>query len=108
MSDDDKYPCTHCKCTGYIVVFEKLPLENPTLHASDLKGVCRVCRGLGYTFVPNENSCYHEYLTNGFKFIEDYRSLGIIYGYHTATCHKCGQVTKLHSDSRYANFSRRD
>ena len=58
----DKYQCTHCNGTGTIIVFDKLPLENATLDSRDLKGTCRVCKGFGYTFVPNENACYHEYL----------------------------------------------
>lgn len=100
MNDDGKYSCTHCDSTGSIVVFDKLPLENPTMIGSDLEGSCRVCRGMGYTLVPNENSCYHEYLQKDFKFIEYYRSLGIIYGYNTVTCHKCGHVTRLQNDSK--------
>lgn len=104
MSTINKYPCTHCDHTGYVNVFEKLPLENPTLGSgSDLKGACRVCRGAGYTYTPNDTTCYHEYIGKDFRFIEEYRALGIIYGYHTATCHKCKKTVKLLNDSIYAN-----
>ncbi len=103
----DKYQCTHCNGTGTIIVFDKLPLENATLDSRDLKGTCRVCKGFGYTFVPNENACYHEYLAKDFKFIEDYRSLGIIYGYQIASCHKCGFVNRLKNETTYANSGNR-